>query len=295
MVGLLVPSTVAGFGLTRAVYLTLVHAVRQEVEARGYGLYVGTFSGTSDGELVGDRVIRERQIDGAVVARLRAEHELEPLRQAGLPVVILNRPTNLPGVHSVIVNNRAAAATAARHLLELGHRSIGVLAGPEDVYSAAERLLGYQDAVREAGLPSETLRVVRTDLAEEEGRLATATLLDHAARPTGLLAVNDELALAAAELASSRGLRLPEDFSIVGFDDIDSARYVKPALTTIHMPWDRMAQWGARVLLDAMGDPAVERVSVEMMTELMVRESTSVVRAHGSAGAVDARQVEVGA
>ncbi|HEX8967832.1 MAG TPA: LacI family DNA-binding transcriptional regulator [Chloroflexota bacterium] len=292
MVGLLIPATMAGLGLARAVYLTLVQVVRQEVEARGFGLYVGTFSGESSDELVGDRVIRDRQIVGAVVARLRSESEVAPLRAAGLKVVVLNRQVAAAGVHTVTVDNRAAAAEAARHLLDLGHRRIGVLAGPEDVYSAAERLLGYQDAVRAAGLPSDALIVARTDLAEEQGERATANLLDASRRPTALLAVNDYLALAALALAVRRGVRVPQDLSIVGFDDIEAARFVTPALTTVHMPWDRMARWGAHVLVDALEDDQLERVSVRMNTRLVIRGSTAS-RARARAGRKTAHKQEV--
>jgi LacI family transcriptional regulator len=178
-------------------------------------------------------------------------------------------------VHSVTVNNRRAAAEAAQHLIQLGHRRIAVLAGPADVYSAAERLLGYQDAVHAAGLGPHTLTIARTDLAEIEGRLATAELLEQAHPPTAILAVNDYLALAAMDMASSRELRLPDDLSIVGFDDIESARYVTPALTTVHMPWDGMARWAARTLLDALEDQRTEQATVRMTTELVIRGSTT--------------------
>jgi LacI family transcriptional regulator len=275
MVGFLIPAAMASLGLNRAVYLTLVHTIRQEVEARGFGLYVGTFSGAAEGDLVGDRVIRDRQIAGAIVARVRSEDELLPLRRAGLAVVALNRPVAAAGVHSVMVDNRRAATEAAQHLLDLGHLRIGVLAGPDDVYSAAERLRGYQDAVRAAGLTAQTLVITRTDLAEEQGRVATAELLDKAQPPTAILAVNDYLALAAMDVATSRGLRLPEDLSIVGFDDIESARYVTPPLTTVHMPWDRMARWAARMLLDALEDERAEQATLRMTTELVIRGSTT--------------------
>jgi LacI family transcriptional regulator, galactose operon repressor len=275
MVGLMVPAAMAGFGLTRAVYLTLVQVVRHEVEARGYGLYVGTFSGQDGGDLVGDRVIRERQITGAVVFRVRSDEEIAPLRAAGLKIVALNRPVGAPGIHTITVDNRSAAAGAARHLLDLGHRNIGVLAGPEEVYSAAERLRGYQEAIHAAGLPPDALIIARTDLAEEQGGLATAKLLDGRRPPTAILAVNDYLALAAMNMAANRGLHVPRDLSVVGFDDIEAASYVRPGLTTVHMPWDRMARWGARILLDALDDDRLEFVSVRMLTQLVIRGSTA--------------------
>ena len=275
MVGLLIPAAMAGLGLDRAVYLTLLHAVRQEVEARGYGLYVGTFSGGTSDELVGDRVIRDRQIAGAVVARIRSDDDITPLRAAGVNVVALNHPIANAGVHTITVDNRAAAASAARHLIELGHRRIAVLGGPDDVYSAAERLRGYQDAVRAAGLSPKSLPVARTDLAEEQGGRAIKDLLDASDPPTAVLAVNDYLALAALMVATERGLRVPGDLSIVGFDDIEAAGYVSPGLTTVHMPWDRMGRWGARLLLDALDEELVETVSVRMKTELVVRGSTA--------------------
>lgn len=275
MVGFLVPSSMATLGLNRAVYLTLVQTIREAVEARGYGLYVGTFSGTHNGDLVGDRVIRERQIEGAIVSRIRSEDEIQPLRDAGLVIVALNRPMAAAGVHAVTVDNRRAAADAARHLIDLGHRRIGVLAGPADVFSAAERLEGYEQAVRAAGLPTDTLVVARTDLAEEQGLLATADLLDRSHRPTAILAVNDYLALAAIDLVRTRGLHVPRDVSVVGFDDIESARYVRPALTTVHVPWDGMAVWAARLLVDALADRRTQKAVVQMSTEFMVRDSTA--------------------
>jgi DNA-binding LacI/PurR family transcriptional regulator len=275
MVGFLIPAAMATLGLNRAVYLTMVQTIRESVEARGFGLYVGTFSGAADGDLVGDRVIREHQIAGAIVARVRSEDELEPLRQAGLTVVVLNRPVTGAGGHAVIVNNRFAAAEAAQHLIQQGHRRIAVLGGPADVYSASERLAGYQDALQAAGLDPRTLTIARTDLAEEQGRQATVDLLTSAHPPTAILAVNNYLALAAMDVASSRGLRLPDDLSIVGFDDIESARYVHPALTTVHMPWDRMARWAARILLDVLEDEWAEQATLRMTTELVIRASTS--------------------
>ncbi|HEV7663996.1 MAG TPA: LacI family DNA-binding transcriptional regulator [Chloroflexota bacterium] len=275
MVGFLIPAAMATLGLNRAVYLTMVQTIREAVEARGFGLYVGTFSGSADGDLVGDRVIRERQIAGAIVSRVRSDEELEPLRRAGLTVVVLNRPVSSPGIHTVTVNNRRAAAEAADHVIQQGHRRIGVLGGPEDVYSAAERLAGYHDAMQAAGLDPTTLTIARTDLAEEQGRRATAELLERPRPPTAILAVNDYLALAAIDVATSRGLHLPDDLSIVGFDDIESARYVHPALTTVHMPWDRMAHWAGRILLDALEDERAEQASLRMTTELVIRASTT--------------------
>ncbi len=275
MIGFLVPAGMASLGFNRSVYQTLVHVIREEAEAHGFGLYAGTFSGQADGELVGDRVIRERQLQGVVVSRLRTESELQPLLDAGLPVALLNRPISADGVHSVYVDNRAAAAGIARHLLELGHRRIGVLAGPDDVYSAAERLLGYRDAVCTAGLPPESLTVEHTDLAEEQGREATARLLRGPRPPTAVLAVNDYLALAALGQAAELGVSVPDELSVAGFDDIDPVRYVTPALTTVHLPWDLLGRWGTRVLIEALGDPRVRRTSMLLDTELVVRRSTA--------------------
>src|SRR5207237_9661129 len=138
------------------------------------------------------------------------------------------------------VDNRRAAAEAAQHLIQQGHRRIAVLGGPDDVYSAAERLRGYQDAVQAAGLDPRTLTISRTDLAEEQGRQATVDLLSNARPPTALLAVNDYLALAAMEVASSRGLHFAHDLSILASDDIESTNYVHSAPTEDHLPLDRI-------------------------------------------------------
>lgn len=278
MVGFLNPTSMLALGLNRGIFLTQLAAISEEVESHGYGLFVGTFTGDPANPVVGDRVLRDRQIKGAVVARVCSARELEALRASQLPVVLLNRPPAGPRIHSVAVDNRAAGALAARHLLQLGHRRLGVIGGPPDVYSADERLRGYADAVREAGLPPDTLAVARTNLSEEYGPAALAELLDRSEPPTGILAINDYLAIAALAEAQRRGLDVPADLSIVGFGDVDASRYVSPPLTTVHMPWDRIGRLAARLLIENLNDPTIERAAVELRTELVVRGSTAPPR-----------------
>lgn len=275
MLGFLNPTSMLDLGLNRGYFLTQLAAIREEIESQGYGLFVGAFTGDPHNQVVGDRVLRNHQVKGAIVARVCTPEELEMLRETGLPVVLLNRPPGGLRIHSVRVDNRGAAQEAARYALSLGHQRIGVIGGPSHVYSAEERLLGYQDALREAGLPLSALSVARTNLSEAQGAAALSELLDTDHPPTAILAINDYLAIAAVAEAQRRGLRVPDDLSILGFGDVDIGRYISPPLTTIHTPWDRMGRFAARLLIESVNDPGLTHASVEMRTELIVRGSTA--------------------
>jgi LacI family transcriptional regulator len=207
------------------------------------------------------------------------------LRIRGIPFVIVD-PTGEPshGTPSVGATNWNGGLMATRHLLALGHRDIGVIGGPAWILCSRARLDGYRAAMDEAGVPirPELISHGRFHVAEgiEKGR----ALLNLEHRPTAIFAGNDLQALGVYQAAREARLHIPEELSVVGFDDLPVAQWVGPPLTTIRQPLFQMAARAAELVLGmAKGeDPTQERI--ELATDLVVRESTAPPGPHGGAG-----------
>jgi DNA-binding LacI/PurR family transcriptional regulator len=213
---------------------------------------------------------------------------LEVIAERGLAVVIVDGPPR-PGSAHVGVDDRGAARAAAQHLLALGHRRFGVVAlplapdGHEGIadterqaaarfWSNRQRLLGYRDALEAAGIDWTSVPVEeRAPHGRDAGRRAAAALLDRADRPTALLAMSDELAIGAIQAAEDRGVAVPRELSVVGFDDIPAAAEAHPPLTTIWQPHEEKGAAAARLLLD----PDASGNALTMRTELVVRASSA--------------------
>jgi LacI family xylobiose transport system transcriptional regulator len=174
------------------------------------------------------------------------------------------------------VDNAAVVELAMRHLVELGHRRIAHLSGPSNALTAQARVEGYRCWAVELGLDYAYCSANAGAWSAEEGYRAALALLDAGERPTALFASNDRLAIGAAHALRERGLRIPEDVSLVGVDDIEASRYLNPPLTTIRQPLDAMARAGIDLLLRLMNggqDQATEQIT--LAPTLVVRASTA--------------------
>lgn len=198
------------------------------------------------------------------------------LQRAGIPCVVID-PMELPGpeVASVGATNWAGGLDATRHLVELGHRRVGVIGGPERMLCSRARIDGYRFALEEAGLESDPALIRHGDFHYAGGYEAARSLLGLDEPPTAIFACNDEQALGAIEAARSRGLAVPEDLSIVGFDDVPVARWSSPPLTTIHQPLSQMGRLAATMLAALIEGREPDHHRVELATRLVVRSSTA--------------------
>jgi LacI family transcriptional regulator len=201
---------------------------------------------------------------------------LDALSQAGLPLVVLD-PLHLPHseVNSVGSTNFAGGLAATHHLLDLGHRRIAYLGGPTIAVCNQARMHGYRAAMEAAKAPVPRPYVRSGEFTYQTGLLGAAALLDLAEPPTGIFAGNDEIALGVIETARARGLRVPEDLSVVGFDDILLARMASPPLTTVRQPLREMGGVALRTALRLANGEKTESHHVELATELVVRDSTA--------------------
>jgi LacI family transcriptional regulator len=175
------------------------------------------------------------------------------------------------GHPAAVPDHRQGGAAAARHLLDLGHRRLGVITGPEQLSSVAERLAGFEEQVRSAGHPDPA--VVFADFTREGGAAAVESLMSEAPETTGVLALNDLMAAGAIRRLEQLGLTVPGDVSVVGFDDIPLAADFHPSLTTVRIPLEEIGAAAMRLALSL--DPGSEYAPTEVFgTELVVRQST---------------------
>lgn len=199
----------------------------------------------------------------------------ERLRSRAIPFAIVDPAGDpSPDVPSVGSANWSGGLAATRHLIELGHTRIAAITGPADMMCSLARLDGYRSAMNSAGLPIDPSWVRFGDFHVEGGRAEAMRLLDRPDRPTAIFAGSDLQALGTLEAARSIGLRVPEDLSIVGYDDIPLSRWVSPRLTTVHQPLRQMGVEAARLVLAvAAGEAATQRM--DLATSLVVRDSTA--------------------
>ena len=206
--------------------------------------------------------------------------QLVALRGRGFPFVVVDPRTAMPrDIAAVSAAHFAGARSLTAHLTRLGHRRIGVIAGPDNWLASEARLAGHASALAEAGvLPSPEL-VRATEPTTRHGYQAANALLDLPQRPTALIGFNDKAAVGALTAAAQRGLRVPDDLSIAGFDDIDLAQATSPMLTTVRQPLAEMGRMAVSLLIRLLDGHRVDALHVELATELVVRGSTGAAPA----------------
>lgn len=233
------------------------------------------------------RLLRERSARDwqAVIAVTTAVSELAALTRAHLPTVVID-PIGTPGVEVISVGstNFAGGLAATQHLLDLGHRNIAYLGGTTGAACNQARLQGYRGALEAAGVRIPKGYVRSGQFMYEDGLLAGAALLELAQPPTAVFAANDEMALGILEAARMRGVRVPQDLSVVGFDDTEVARVSSPPLTTVGQPLRRMGTVALRTALRVAAGEHIDSHHVELATGLVVRESTAPVRMNLTGG-----------
>jgi LacI family xylobiose transport system transcriptional regulator len=223
-----------------------------------------------------DGVLRRRPVGVVLVFSDLARPHREKLHSRGVPFAIVDPagdPT--PDVPSVGSANWSGGLHATRHLIELGHRRIAAITGPEDMMCSLARLDGYRSAMNAASLPIDPDWVRFGDFHPTGGETHARELLSRDDRPTAIFAGSDLQALGVIAAATSAGLSVPRDLSVVGYDDIALSRWLTPQLTTVHQPLRRMGEEAARIVLRlAAGDP-VDTLRMDLATHLVVRDSTA--------------------
>ena len=250
-------------------------------EERGYGLH---FISPLHGSL--SRAIHRATVDGVVAIGLTDDHpEIDEIRRAGLPMVLVDSATT-GSVASVDVDDEGGARLAAAHVLELGHRTIAVLAidGPRAAGSGSHgvvqrRMRGYTETLASAGLDLPETAIAVGPASIDGGSKAFDRLWDAGLRPTAILAMSDAMAIGAIQAIHQKGRSVPGDISVVGFDDVELAASTDPPLTTVHQPVRGKGEAAVRLLLSVMEGGQSEAVHRRLETRLVIRSSTGPVAA----------------
>jgi LacI family transcriptional regulator len=261
-----------------------VAGAEAETRKRGYYLMVASVEDESrDDERGYLRLMLARRVEGMIVARPSvplSSEQLLPAVAAGIPLVAIGS-SKLPGFTVVDVDNLDGGRQATAFLVAQGHRRIATITGPREWPSAKARLEGYRRALRAGGITRDRALVETSpDWGLEEGRAAAARLLDQGESFTALFAQSDLIALGAIRELRARGLRVPEDVSVVGYDDIPVAAYVHPALTTVRQPIREVGELAARIVLDRLataeeGDGGAGPETYLLPAELVVRDTVA--------------------
>jgi LacI family transcriptional regulator len=215
--------------------------------------------------------------DGAVIILPEeSSEELERLLDGGYRFVVLDPLMPLDErIPSVSAAHTSGADQAMRHLLELGHRRIAKITGPAGWFATEDRRRGYRAALAAAGILPDPALEVEAEPEIGPGRQAAKYLLELPEPPTAIFAFNDNIAIGAIQAARACGMRVPEDVSIVGFDDVEHATIVTPALTTVRQPLAEMGRTAVSLLNRLLERQRFETLHIELATRLVVRESTA--------------------
>lgn len=264
--------------ITNPVHSVIASAVESAANERGYKVVLNNVAMSVERERQCLEASAEGLVDGLIIVNtVNREGTFAFLEETNLPAVLIDCLTS-KAIPTVSVDNFQAAYIATQHAIALGHRRIAHLAGSTTQWIAQQRIQGYRQALADSRLSYE--RVLVAPIAGWDYRAGYQTmiqLLDERERPTAVFAASDEMAIGAYRALNEAGLRVPQDLSVIGFDDIVAASYAAPPLTTIHQPFHEMAVSAVMLLVDLIMGQAVDTIQRTLAPELVIRESTREV------------------
>ena len=256
----------------------VLKGAEEEAQARGVGLVVtATHTKEIPSSTWLEALVARNSAGVVLVASRLAADAAAKLAALGIPLVLVDPVGGFdPAIPRVGAANWAGGLAATEHLIGLGHRRIGVITGPMELLCSQQRLDGYHTAMARAGLPVSPELIRHGNFYPGDGRTGAASLLSLDDPPTAIFAGSDQQATGVYTEARQRGVRLPDDLSIVGFDDVQLCQWLDPQLTTVRQPMADMARVATRTVLDHRGPwRQADIPGVELSTELVVRASTA--------------------
>ncbi|MEZ4666423.1 MAG: LacI family DNA-binding transcriptional regulator [Anaerolineae bacterium] len=267
-IGLLVP------GLDNGYIGEIIRGVDVELARANYDLMIYTTHRSRGKESLYANTIANGVSDGLLlIVPLVPTNYLDALRERNFPCVLIDQSVTAEQSSVVDATNWQGAYEATRYLIELGHRRIAFITGLRELGSAAQRFEGYKDALTDNNIPVLDELIIEGDYWQPLAYENTRKFLNEYSPPTAIFAANDLSAFGAMEAIRNHGLRIPEDISIIGFDDIPQASIVYPKLTTIRQPLEQMGRVAVKLLLEQIENPDRQPRRVTLATQLIVRDS----------------------
>ncbi len=268
IIGLLAP------GIDNGYISEIVSGIDQELARSNYDLMLYTTHRYAGKEAFYVKSIANGLVDGLIlIVPLITANYIQALPSQDFPYVLIDQTDSMPHSSSVDATNWQGAYDATNYLISIGHRRIGFITGQLQLSSSTERLDGYRAALQHHHIAYDESLVALGDYQTKGGYAAGQQLINLPQRPTAIFASNDLSAIGAIEAARERGLRIPNDISFVGFDDIPQASLAYPKLTTVRQPLVQIGQVAVRLLLEKIDDPEKEARRVTLSTELIIRDS----------------------
>ena len=262
--------------ITNPFYAALVSGIQDSALARDHTMLLCTTEGDPEREEQYLNLLRAKSVDGALVDGLVLPSDrIARFVREGFPIVCLDRDIDSRSIPLVQVDNRRGGRMAVEYLLGLGHTEIAHVTGVRHLRISEDRLEGVRDAHKNAGVALDERSITEGNFTEEGGYEATRRLLDDHVPFTAVFAANDLSALGVVTALTQSGLRVPEDVSVVGFDDLRLAAYTSPPLTTVHQPATEIAQRATEILIDLTHGMKVQTMRQLLPPKLVVRASTA--------------------
>ncbi|WNF39053.1 LacI family DNA-binding transcriptional regulator [Bacillaceae bacterium IKA-2] len=258
--------------LSGPFYSELIKGVQEVTIANGYDLIACSSLGGSDSTAV--KFLREKRVDGVIVlANNISDKIIKTSQREGFPIVLLDRLLEGDYLLNVLVDNEQGGYLATKYLLDQGHRKVSFISGSSGSYDNKMRLEGYKRALKEQGVPYEAKWNTSGNFTRDGGYSATKTLIIQGDLPTAIFYANDEMAIGGMKAFKEKDIKVPTDISVIGFDDIQIAEYVTPALTTIRQPKYEMGTLASHILFQVLDEKQLIKRNYQLSTEIIIRES----------------------
>ena len=252
-------------------YSPIFESVMQTCGRKGYSLFI---SSHGDLKLPNGQTCVKKQLDGIILAGHSDEQLVSDLRRQNMPVVLLNNELDMDDLTCITTDQYGGAALAMRHLIEKGHRRIGLLAGNFSPHVYISRYNAYRDILAENDCEIHPQLIQTIEPTVEDAIEGTQKLLALENRPTALFCTNDTIAIGAVKAILRSGLRIPEDIAVVGYDDSENSRMIEPELTTVQVDKTAMGRLAAERLIALIEGEAPRKETIQTTVKLVARKST---------------------
>ena len=263
--------------ITNPFWTTVARGVEDAAETEGFSVILCNTDESEAKQEAYLRVLLQKQVDGFVLAPARSNAEpVTLIQQQDVPVVVIDRRVPVD-VDTVRCDSEGGAYQLTRHLLDLGHRHIAILSGSPSVSTAEDRVMGYRRALDEAGLPVDDAYIFHHEFTQAAGDAMARQAMTLTPRPTALFAVNNFIAIGAYKAVREMGLHVPDDVSLVAFDDLPLALVIEPFLTVASQPAYEMGRRATELLLQRLSSDAPETCQhIVLPTTLIMRQSSGL-------------------